>query len=162
MNIQIIAEGPALKVHCEVRCHQLVHIQLSVHEQKGLHWSCQGDDTSRLLEQAISGWLNAYCQKQQPRVSFPLEIEILPPFTKRVLKYLLGLPFGQIATYQDVAIRLANPQASRAVGNACGRNPLPLIIPCHRIIAKNGLLGGYSAGCEEVKKRLLSFEGVLI
>lgn len=81
-------------------------------------------------------------------------------FQKKVWEELLKIPYGTTICYEELAIRTGNPKASRAVGSANGKNPIPFIIPCHRVIAKNGGLGGYGLGLD-LKKYLLNLEGSL-
>ncbi len=81
------------------------------------------------------------------------------PFQLRVWQELRRIPRGQTISYGELARRVGNPKASRAVGQANGRNPIPLIIPCHRVIAADGSLGGYSSGLDR-KQWLLHHEGV--
>jgi len=81
------------------------------------------------------------------------------PFQQRVWHALLAIPFGVVRTYGDVARDIGQPLAMRAVGQANGRNPLPIVIPCHRVIAGDGTIGGYSSGLN-VKHRLLALEGI--
>ncbi len=82
------------------------------------------------------------------RSSFSCPIEFLKGthFDMKVWKALTRIPYGQTRSYEGIAHQIGHPGASRAVGSACGRNPLPIIIPCHRVIAKSGLLGGYTGG----------------
>jgi methylated-DNA-[protein]-cysteine S-methyltransferase len=82
------------------------------------------------------------------------------PFQRRVWQELQKIPRGQAISYKDLAARVGNPKASRAVGQANGRNPIPLIIPCHRVIAADGSLGGYSSGLDR-KRWLLKHEGAM-
>jgi methylated-DNA-[protein]-cysteine S-methyltransferase len=82
------------------------------------------------------------------------------PFQRRVWQELQRIPRGQAISYKELAHRVGNPKASRAVGQANGRNPIPLIIPCHRVIAANGSLGGYSSGLDR-KRWLLKHEGAM-
>ena len=82
------------------------------------------------------------------------------PFQRRVWDALLAVRYGQTATYADVARAIGHPKAVRAVGLANGRNPIPIIIPCHRIIGSDGSLTGYGGGLA-IKRRLLELEGVL-
>lgn len=82
------------------------------------------------------------------------------PFQKKVWKVLQTIPYGETRTYKWVAQKIGKPRAVRAVGQACGANPLPLIIPCHRVVASGGKLGGFSLGVA-MKKRLLKLEGIL-
>jgi len=79
------------------------------------------------------------------------------PFQKAVWMALLGIPYGKTASYGDIAKAIENPKACRAVGGANGKNPIPLIIPCHRIIGANGKLVGYGSGLP-IKEKLLALE----
>ncbi|MBM4289258.1 MAG: methylated-DNA--[protein]-cysteine S-methyltransferase [Deltaproteobacteria bacterium] len=79
------------------------------------------------------------------------------PFQIRVWQELQKIPPGQTISYRELAARIGNPKASRAVGQAVGANPIPIIIPCHRVIASNGSLGGYSSGLDR-KRWLLKHE----
>jgi len=87
----------------------------------------------------------------------PLDLEKATPFQREVWKALQAIPWGQLRSYKEVAQAIGRPTATRAVGQAVGSNPLPIIIPCHRVIAHNGSLGGYSAGLGW-KKKLLTLE----
>lgn len=78
------------------------------------------------------------------------------PFTQLVLRQVCAIPRGQVITYGELATRLGRPTAARAVGSALGRNELPVLIPCHRVVAANGM-GGYAFG-KEMKRRLLGVE----
>jgi methylated-DNA-[protein]-cysteine S-methyltransferase len=80
-------------------------------------------------------------------------------FQQRVWQALRAIPYGTLRSYGDVARAIGQPHAVRAVGQANGRNPLPIVIPCHRVIASDGSIGGYSGGLA-VKHRLLALEGV--
>jgi methylated-DNA-[protein]-cysteine S-methyltransferase len=82
-------------------------------------------------------------------------------FQKRVWHQLRQIPFGQTVSYREIAQRLGQPKAVRAVGTANGRNPVSVIVPCHRVIAADGTLGGYSGGLSR-KTRLLGIEGVRV
>ena len=93
----------------------------------------------------------------------PLDISILTDFQQQVLRATQKIPRGRIATYMEIARRIDKPKAVRAVGQALGRNPIPIVIPCHRVIASNGSLGGYSGGGGlETKAKLLQLEGALL
>ena len=82
-------------------------------------------------------------------------------FQRRVWKEISKIPFGETRTYKDLAIAIGKPNSSRAVANACGKNPYPVIIPCHRVIRSDGILGGYSGvGGVKKKKELLKLENV--
>ena len=95
------------------------------------------------------------------RKAFDLPLKPLgTAFQLKVWRELLRIPYGQTSTYGELAKKLGNPRACRAVGAANGRNPLPIIVPCHRVIGSNGQLTGFAGGLE-VKKRLLELEGAL-
>ena len=81
------------------------------------------------------------------------------PFQKKVWQELLKIPKGQTRSYKEIAIAIGNPKAARAVANACGKNPYPIKIPCHRAIRSDGTTGGYSGvGGSTTKLRLLKEE----
>lgn len=81
------------------------------------------------------------------------------PFQQQVWKELQRIPYGTTITYQELARRVGNPNATRAVGHANGRNPIAIIIPCHRVVGQNGQLRGYAGGLT-MKQHLLQHEGV--
>jgi methylated-DNA-[protein]-cysteine S-methyltransferase len=82
------------------------------------------------------------------------------PFHRKVLERLAHVPFGRVISYGELAARSGSPRGARAVGGAMAANPLPVVIPCHRVIESGGKLGGYSGGLS-YKKKLLAHEGVL-
>lgn len=114
-----------------------------------------GDD--RCFKQVLSE-LDQYFQGRPTNFKCRLDLHGTP-FQKKVWKALLKIPFGKTASYQEVAEMIGQPRAARAVGTACGRNPIPVIIPCHRVISSGGGLGGYSGGIK-IKKVLLRIEGI--
>ena len=82
-------------------------------------------------------------------------------FQRTVWKEISKIPYGETRTYKDLAIAIGKPNSSRAVANACGKNPYPVVIPCHRVIRSDGKIGGYSGvGGEKKKKELLRLENV--
>ena len=85
----------------------------------------------------------------------------MPPFYKKVLNEVSKIKHGQVASYMDIAINCGNKNSVRAVGSANANNPIPIIIPCHRVISSNGAIGGYGGGLEK-KMFLLNHEGVHI
>jgi methylated-DNA-[protein]-cysteine S-methyltransferase len=86
-----------------------------------------------------------------------LDLSTGTPFQQSVWRHLSTIPFGETQSYRALAQAIGHPQAFRAVGNANGKNPLPLVIPCHRVIRENGELGGYTGGLS-IKKFLLDLE----
>ena len=84
-------------------------------------------------------------------------------FQINVWNQIKKIPKGETRSYKEIAIAIGNPKAFRAVANACGKNPSPIIVPCHRVIASDGSIGGYTGvGGRTTKRRLLANEGVLI
>ncbi len=93
----------------------------------------------------------------------PLDLERLPPFARKVSRALCRVPPGSTVSYAELAKRAGSPGAARAVGTVMARNPLPLLVPCHRVLAAGGALGGFSApGGTDLKVRLLHREGVVL
>jgi methylated-DNA-[protein]-cysteine S-methyltransferase len=95
------------------------------------------------------------------RVDFDVDVDIshLSIFTQKVLEELKRIPYGEVTSYGRIGQRLGYKSAARAVGQAVSRNPVPIIIPCHRVIREDGAIGGFSMGVQ-IKERLLATEGV--
>jgi len=93
------------------------------------------------------------------RKRFDVEVDLAPltPFQQRILMATARVPYGELTTYKVVARQAGNEQASRAAGAALGANPIPIVVPCHRIVAADGTLGGYAGGLV-AKRRLLALE----
>jgi O-6-methylguanine DNA methyltransferase len=100
--------------------------------------------------------LKDYLDGRRKRFDLPLKPEGTD-FQKKVWEALTKIPYGETRSYQDIAEAVGNRNASRAVGLACGRNPILIVIPCHRVIGKNGKLTGFSSGLE-LKQSLLDME----
>ena len=101
---------------------------------------------------------SAYFEGRIRKFSTPTDLRGVTPFVVSVLRLAKRLPFGRVTTYGSLARRLGQPRASRAVGGALGRNPVPIVIPCHRVVRATGGLGGYVGGVR-AKRALLSLEG---
>ncbi len=101
--------------------------------------------------------LELYEQGKLKTFSVPVDIRILTDFTKRVLNAVKKAGYGDLITYSQLASAIKNKNAVRAVGNALGKNPVPIIIPCHRVIRTDGSIGGYGPG-GNIKKKLLRIE----
>lgn len=112
-----------------------------------------------LLEQALEQIL-AYLHQQRRLFDLPLDLSACTAFQQQVLKEVNRIPYGQITTYGQIAARVGGPRKVRAVGGAVGSNPLPLVIPCHRVLGSDGHLRGYSGrGGVTTKAWLLRLEG---
>ncbi|MEA2646457.1 MAG: methylated-DNA-[protein]-cysteine S-methyltransferase [Chloroflexota bacterium] len=104
--------------------------------------------------------LDEYFHGRRTRFDLPLDWSLIHGFGVAVLKQTSRIPYGSVATYREVAIRAGSPLAARAAGNALGANPIPIVIPCHRVLHSGGGLGGYTGGLDK-KELLLRLEGVL-
>jgi methylated-DNA-[protein]-cysteine S-methyltransferase len=92
-----------------------------------------------------------------------LDMRGVPDFHRRVYEIARAIPVGETSTYGSIAMKLGDPTAARAVGQALGRNPFPIVIPCHRVLAANGKLGGFSGGSGSATKlRMLAIEGAQV
>ncbi len=111
------------------------------------------DEVRRQLDEFFAG----------RRQDFDLAVDLAScaPFGRAVLEQTARIPFGGTSTYRDIATALGRPGASRATGNALGANPVPIVVPCHRVLRTGGGLGGYTGGLA-VKERLLGLEGVIL
>lgn len=113
-------------------------------------------DGDVILARAVDE-LERYLDGEPVTFTVPLDLGAAGEFTAGVLGALRGIAYGGVTTYGDLARGLGKPAAARAVGGACNRNPLPIVVPCHRVIAADGSLGGYAIGLE-VKRTLLGIE----
>jgi methylated-DNA-[protein]-cysteine S-methyltransferase len=104
--------------------------------------------------------LDAYFEGRLKRFSVPLDWQLIHGFQEKVLRATYAVPYGRTLTYGEVAAEAGNPRAQRAAGTALGRNPIPLIVPCHRITRSGGVPGNYGGG-PEMKRALLKLEGSL-
>jgi methylated-DNA-[protein]-cysteine S-methyltransferase len=97
------------------------------------------------------------------RREFDLELDLSPvgSFHREALRELARVPYGQVTTYGALAAKVGHPKAARAIGGAMNRNPIPIVLPCHRVIGSNGSLTGYAGGLDK-KEALLRLEGVTL
>lgn len=101
--------------------------------------------------------LDEYFAGARRTFSVPIDEALTSGFRQRVQRLLTDIPYGATTTYAQLADAAANPKAVRAVGSACARNPVPIIVPCHRVLRSDGSLGGYRGGVE-AKEKLLRLE----
>ena len=104
--------------------------------------------------------LDEYFEGRRERFDLSLDMSLTRGFTRKVLRATARIPFGSVSTYRDVARRAGNDRAYRAAGNALGANPIPIVVPCHRVLHAGGGLGGYGGGLD-VKRFLLRLEHAL-
>ncbi len=114
-------------------------------------------DSRRAWDRLAEKELRAYFAGRLAKFKSPCDLGGLPPFTQAVLRIAARIPYGEVRSYGWIAARLGKPKASRAVGNALARNPIPILIPCHRVVRSDGRLGGYALG-RSWKTRLLALE----
>ena len=116
---------------------------------------CMEDRETEVLAEA-AGQLNEYFSGKRRRFDLPLSYDG-SGFRVSVLGALMRIPYGEVRTYAQVAEDVGSPRAYRAVGTACAENPIPIIIPCHRVVPSSGGVGSYAGG-SSLKRRLLDFE----
>ena len=105
--------------------------------------------------------LDDYFEGRRREFDVPLDLDAVPVFHRSVLGELTRIPYGATATYGGLAARVGSPKAARAVGGACNRNPIPIVVPCHRVVGSSGSLVGYAGGLER-KRTLLELEGAIL
>jgi methylated-DNA-[protein]-cysteine S-methyltransferase len=110
------------------------------------------DEVRRELDLYFEGKLDSF--------DLPLDWRLSGGFRQRVLRAINRIPYGQTRSYTEMARKAGNERAVRAAGTACGSNPIPLVVPCHRVLRSGGALGGYGGGLS-MKRGLLELEGVL-
>ncbi|HEY1917938.1 MAG TPA: methylated-DNA--[protein]-cysteine S-methyltransferase [Streptosporangiaceae bacterium] len=110
------------------------------------------DAAAREIEEYFAG--------RRTHFDLPLDLRLSSGFRREVLTHLPGIGYGSTASYAALAAAAGNPKAVRAVGTACATNPLPLVLPCHRVVRSDGSLGGYAGG-PEAKRILLTLEGAV-
>jgi methylated-DNA-[protein]-cysteine S-methyltransferase len=111
------------------------------------------DSVRRQLEEYFLGERRAF--------ELALDWSLIGPFGRRVLSVTSEIPYGSVLSYREVAAEAGSPRGSRAAGNALGANPIPIVIPCHRVLRSGGALGGYGGGLER-KRWLLELEGARV
>jgi len=104
--------------------------------------------------------LDEYFDGRRRTFELPLDWRLTRGFSERVLRATARIPYGGVSTYRDVAARAGNPRAMRAAGNALGSNPLPIVVPCHRVVRTGGDVGNYGGG-PDMKRALLRLEGAI-
>jgi methylated-DNA-[protein]-cysteine S-methyltransferase len=141
-----------------------------------VEWAHSKADLARYLQklkqpvQAYRGKVTPYAQQlreylncQRREFTIPIDWSLLRPFQRAVLQLVCGIPYGETTTYGEIAAKLGKPRASRAVGRANATNPMPLIIPCHRVVGRDGKLHGYGGGNGlPTKEWLLNLEGAVL
>jgi O-6-methylguanine DNA methyltransferase len=107
------------------------------------------------------GALTSVIEGKTPETLPPLDLSAGTPFQRLVWQALLAIPAGRSSSYAEIARGIGRPKAVRAVGGACGANPIPVLVPCHRVLATSGQIGGFSGGLAW-KEKLLRGEGIVV
>jgi len=159
------ASGPVEWIVCPTN---LGVLYLAVNEQglQRLTWGVRQRVVCHRARRQRPPWLARLCRLLQryargERVSFddiPVDVSGLPAFARRVLEAARQIAYGEVTTYGALARRVGQPGAARAVGQALAHNPVPIVIPCHRVVRADGTLGGFSAARGITKRRLLALE----
>ena len=152
----------AIRVGCSAKGVQEAHLLPRNGKRKKTVLSQQAPlsahprKAAQVAAQAVAQ-LEEYFSGKRRRFTLPLDLRGTP-FQRRVWKALLQIPYGETRSYRQIARQVGNPKAARAVGMANHANPVGIIVPCHRVIASDGSLGGYAGGIR-MKARLLRLEG---
>ena len=137
-------------------------IAVAFHPERSVklkQFGLSGSEQPNLLSQAAAGQLREYFAGERFDFDLPVSFGEMTPFAQTVLNCLAKVPYGEIVSYGTLAAISGRPKAARAVGRIMAANPVPIIIPCHRVVGSNGKMTGYSGGDGIVtKESLLAFE----
>jgi methylated-DNA-[protein]-cysteine S-methyltransferase len=160
-----LVESPVGQLLVAAGDRGILRISFDADVEQHLEWLSQlaGRSVLRSPRQVdgVRRELDEYFEGRRHAFDLAVDLRGVTPFTERVLLELALIPFGETATYAELAARAGNPKAARAVGMAMNRNRIPIVLPCHRVIGANGSLVGYAGGLER-KVALLRLEGVLL
>ncbi|MDI3339642.1 MAG: methylated-DNA--[protein]-cysteine S-methyltransferase [Sphaerobacter sp.] len=157
-------ESPVGPLYIAVSARGLCRIAYGGSEAEMTSWAAARGLRPRPDAAAVRpyvGQLREYFAGERREFDLPVDLSLTPAFTRQVLEATARIPFGQLATYRDIARAIGKPGATRAVGNALGSNPVPIVVPCHRVVRSDGTIGGYTGGLA-IKWRLLAIEGVTL
>ena len=121
----------------------------------------RADGRGEIHLKAARAAIEAYLSGKKRDFALPLDLDGQSRFRVKVWQALQAIPYGRVRSYGWVARKIGKPRAARAVGAACGANPVPLLVPCHRVVAGDGSMGGFSGGLPN-KRRLLRLEGLRV
>jgi methylated-DNA-[protein]-cysteine S-methyltransferase len=157
-NRAITMDTPIGVLLLESNGSAIIHIELPGKEAEAhARASASDGETGEVLDRAVAQ-LQEYFDGERTDFDIPLELEGTA-FQKDVWLALGDIPYGKTISYAELASMVGRPSAFRAVGQANGANPIPIVLPCHRVIASGGGIGGYGGGLD-MKRRLLALEGV--
>lgn len=124
-----------------------------------VHGDAWRKNKARVLKEARAQ-LVSFLEGKRRELDFPIDLSGGSTFQRRVWRAILHIPYGRVRSYKWVALRVGGARYARAVGRALGSNPVPIVIPCHRVVAQDASLGGFTGGLR-TKRRLLQLEGTL-
>lgn len=133
--------------------------EIKLQDDKLFYLQPQSNNHTLKKHKAWSKKINALLCHQNPDADFAVRF-VGSEFQKKVWKATREIPFGKTGSYQEIAHQIGQPNAARAVGNALNKNPILIVIPCHRVISKSGAMGGFAVGAP-TKKKLLDFEAAV-
>jgi len=110
---------------------------------------------------AVRRQIDQYFEGRRTEFDVPVDFRLAHGFRRKALGFIAEIPYGRTASYREVATGAGNPNAVRAAGSACATNPIPVVVPCHRVLRTGGALGGYGGGLDR-KETLLRLEGSLL
>jgi methylated-DNA-[protein]-cysteine S-methyltransferase len=130
----------------------------SLQKQRGAKVEFAPEQVRQVVEQLLE-----YASGQRREFTFPIDWSVLNKFQRKALRLTFEIPYGETRTYKEIATDLGNPRAARAVGRAEATNPMPIVLPCHRVVGSDGKLHGYGGGQGLLTKEwLLKMEKALI
>jgi methylated-DNA-[protein]-cysteine S-methyltransferase len=163
ISITLLPDSPLGPVWLAVTDQGLAALDIQVGREEFVqHLKKRGfKEFNQATEKApeVARQLSEYLEGKRQSFDFPIDWDVLKPFQRQVLQATYAIPYGVTATYGEIAARLGKPRAARAVGRAEATNPMPLVIPCHRVLGSDGKLHGYgAAGGLATKAWLLRME----
>jgi methylated-DNA-[protein]-cysteine S-methyltransferase len=161
-----LADSPFGKLLVAVTPNGVIEIEYPNHDFDRALEDLAARVSPRVLEspratERVRRQLEEYFAGNRRSFTVGVDLSLVHGFTRKVLEQTARIPFGAVSTYREVATGAGSPLAVRAAGNALGSNPIPIVVPCHRVLRTGGGLGGYTGGIER-KVKLLELEGVSI
>jgi methylated-DNA-[protein]-cysteine S-methyltransferase len=154
-----VVDSPVGELFLAATPKGLCRISYTVEDQDRVLAEVFGARVLQLPLDEVRRELDEYFEGRRHTFDLPLDLRVAP-FYEAVLGELAQVPYGQLDTYGHLAAKVGRPKAARAVGTVMNRNPIPIVLPCHRIVGANGALTGYAGGLD-VKRHLLALEGSL-
>ena len=167
VHIGYLEESPFGKIYLAVSPHGICRVSSEsqsitqfAEEVEEIYPSMEIIFNNDLISELITK-LDDYFSGGLHNIDCPLDLNSMTPFGKRVLTACSKVGYGETLSYGELALRAGSPGASRAVGTVMSKNPLPIVIPCHRVISASGKIGGYTGGLHK-KRLLMTIEGIAV